>query len=151
MTTIQRALSNSFHKPVAFGILPVFAPANTGIVVGADWLHGLASSNSIGIAAGLVLGKPLGITLLSFLAVAIGLCMLPPDLGWRHILGAGLLGGIGFTMSIFITNLAFADAPAVINASKIAILMASLTAGILGFIWLKLVGQPAANGPAVRT
>jgi NhaA family Na+:H+ antiporter len=140
-------LEHILHKPVAFLILPIFALANTGIVVGAGWAEDLASSNSLGIAAGLGLGKPLGITLLSFLAVAVGICKLPLDLGWRHIFGAGLLGGIGFTMSIFITNLAFAGTPDLINASKIAILMASLTAGVIGFAWLKVLGQPLPSDP----
>ncbi len=138
-------LEHLLHRPVAFVILPIFALANTGIVIGTDWAHELASSNSLGILAGLVVGKPLGITLVSFVAVAIGLCKLPLDLRWRHVLGAGLLGGIGFTMSIFITNLAFTDAPAVINASKMAILLASLSAGVLGFAWLKLFGKPVAS------
>ena len=93
---------------------------------------------------GLLLGKPAGITLLSFAAVAAGVCRLPLDLNWRHVFGAGLLGGIGFTMSIFITNLAFPGRAEVVNASKMAILLASLTAGVLGFLWLKLVGQPVA-------
>ena len=89
---------------------------------------------------GLVVGKPIGITLLSFAAVAAGVCRLPLDLNWKHIFGAGLLGGIGFTMSIFITTLAFTGQPGNINASKIAILLASLTAGTIGFVWLKLLG-----------
>jgi NhaA family Na+:H+ antiporter len=134
-------LEHFLHKPVAFLILPIFALANTGIVIGSGWLQELASANSAGIIGGLVLGKPLGITLLSFLAVAIGLCRLPNDLKWRHIFGAGLLGGIGFTMSIFITNLAFAEQAAIINASKMAILVASLAAGALGYGWLRLCSK----------
>ncbi|HYC43346.1 MAG TPA: Na+/H+ antiporter NhaA [Noviherbaspirillum sp.] len=137
-------LEHILHKPVAFIILPVFALANTGIIIGSDWSQELASANSLGILMGLVIGKPLGITLLSFLAVAIGICRLPIDLRWRHVFGAGLLGGIGFTMSIFITNLAFTGQADVINASKMAILFASLTAGILGFAWLKIFGKPVA-------
>lgn len=138
-------LEHVLHRPVAFVILPIFALANTGIVIGGDWAQELSSSNSLGILAGLVVGKPLGITILSFLAVAIGLCKLPLDLRWRHVFGAGLLGGIGFTMSIFITNLAFTGEPGVINASKMAILLASLSAGVLGFVWLKLFGKPVAS------
>lgn len=135
-------LEHFLHKPVAFVILPIFALANTGIAIGGDWAQELLSSNSLGILAGLVLGKPLGIFLLSFVAVTLGICRLPLDLGWSHVLGAGMLGGIGFTMSIFITNLAFTAQPEVINASKMAILLASLTAGVIGFTWLKLFGQP---------
>ena len=130
------------HKPVAFIILPIFALANTGISVGADWMHNVTSTNSFGITAGLILGKPLGVTFLCFVAVASGLCRLPPDLNWRHISGAGILGGIGFTMSIFIANLAFVGNAETTNASKIAILFASLIAGTIGFLWLKLLGRP---------
>lgn len=138
-------LEHVLHKPVTFLILPVFALANTGIIIGAGWETELLSSNSLGIIAGLVVGKPVGIFLFSFAAVALGLCRLPLDLAWRHILGAGLLGGIGFTMSIFITNLAFVGAGDTINASKMAILVASLVAGIAGFTWLKLLGGPLAT------
>jgi Na+:H+ antiporter, NhaA family len=139
-------LEHFLQKPVAFLILPIFALANTGVVIGADWSQNLTSTNSLGIIGGLVVGKPLGITLLSFVAVAIGVCKLPPDLTWRQVFGAGLLGGIGFTMSIFITNLAFGANLEIINASKIAILLASLTAGASGFLWLKLAGnQPTLN------
>lgn len=135
-------LEHFLHKPVAFIILPIFALANTAIVVGADWMQDLTSTNSVGIIAGLLVGKPLGVTLLCFVAVASGICRLPPDLNWRHIVGAGILGGIGFTMSIFISNLAFAGNPESINASKMAILVASLTAGTIGFLWLTLLGKP---------
>jgi NhaA family Na+:H+ antiporter len=132
-------LENFLHKPVVFLILPVFALANTGIVIHSGWADELASSNSLGILAGLVIGKPLGIVLLSMLAVSVGLCRLPADLRWSHLAGAGLLGGIGFTMSIFIANLAFASQPELVNASKMAILGASLVAGILGYAWLRAV------------
>jgi Na+:H+ antiporter, NhaA family len=135
-------LEHFLHRPVAFAILPVFALANTGIVLGAEALQSLATGNGLGIILGLSVGKPLGVTLLSFVAVAAGACRLPLDLNWRHVFGAGLLAGIGFTMSIFITNLAFAGEAAVINASKMSILLASLVAGALGFAWLKLLGQP---------
>ena len=138
-------LEHFLHKPVAFVILPIFALANTGIPIGADWLQSLANANSVGIIAGLVLGKPLGVTLLCFAAVASGICHLPADLKWRHIFGAGIIGGIGFTMSIFITNLAFVGNAEAINASKMAILLASLTAGLIGFLWLRLIGIPGAK------
>lgn len=138
-------LEHILHKPVAFIILPVFALANTGVVIGADWMQSLTGANSIGIVAGLLIGKPVGVFLLCFVAVAVGLCRLPEDLNWRHVLGAGILGGIGFTMSIFITNLAFAGDAAIINASKMAILLASLTAGTAGFLWLKWVCRPGLS------
>lgn len=134
-------LEHVLHKPVTFFVLPLFALANTGIVIGSDWMQELLSLNSLGILGGLVIGKPLGITLVTLLAIAIGICRLPADLNWKHIVGAGLLGGIGFTMSIFITNLAFVGEADVINASKMAILLGSLTAGTLGFVWLSVFGS----------
>lgn len=135
-------LEHFLHRPVAFVILPIFALANTGIAVSRDSLDMLLSSNSLGIGLGLFLGKPIGIFLASFAAVAGGLCRLPLDLSRRHVFGAGLLGGIGFTMSIFITNLAFAGDTVLINDSKLVILLASLCAGLVGFIWLRSLGQP---------
>lgn len=130
-------LQHVLHKPVAFFILPLFALANTCIPIAAGWASDLGQTNCLGIMAGLVLGKPLGIWLFSFAGVSLGLCMLPADLKLKHISGAGFLGGIGFTMSIFITLLAFND-PDTINSSKISIIIASVIAGTIGFIWLKL-------------
>ncbi len=144
-TSPSYKLEHFLHKPVAFFILPIFALCNTGIVIGADALETLTNPNEIGIMGGLILGKPIGITLLSFAAVALGISRLPLDLSWRHVFGAGLLGGIGFTMSIFITNLAFAGYAAEINGSKMAILLASLVAGTVGFLWLKLLSRPTAD------
>jgi NhaA family Na+:H+ antiporter len=129
------------HMPVALVVLPLFALANTAIVLDAESVAGLTTRNGIGIMAGLLIGKPLGITLLSFLAVHFGLCRLPGDIGWRHIAGAGVLGGIGFTMSIFITNLAFIEEPTLVTASKLSILLASLTAGVVGYAWLSAIGR----------
>lgn len=125
------------HKPVAFIILPLFALANTCLVIDNNWMTGIGQMNSIGIITGLVIGKPLGILLFTYLAVVLGLSTIPSDLKWKNIFGAGLLGGIGFTMSIFITLLAF-DKTEIINSSKIAILIGSLIAGTIGYIWLKM-------------
>lgn len=124
------------HKPVAFFILPLFALANTSITFGMNWASGLIQSNSVGIIAGLVIGKPLGILLFSFIGVASGICVLPQELKWKYIVGAGCLAGIGFTMSIFITLLAFQDA-VMIDNSKIAVLFASFISAIIGFVWLR--------------
>jgi NhaA family Na+:H+ antiporter len=129
-------LQDFLHYPVAFFILPLFALANTCIPLGNHLIPSLLHANSIGIILGLVIGKPLGIVLFSLLGVGIGLCTLPSDLKWKNIIGAGFLGGIGFTMSIFITLLAFDDTE-VIDHSKIAILVASLLAGCIGFFFLK--------------
>lgn len=123
------------HKPVNFIILPLFALANTSILFSTDWYSGLGERLSIGILCGLVLGKPIGIFIFSFLSVIIGLCVKPKNLSWLQFFGIGILGGIGFTMSIFITLLAF-DSPSYINQSKIAILISSLFAGIIGYVWL---------------
>jgi NhaA family Na+:H+ antiporter len=130
-------LEHWLHKPVAFVVLPIFALANTGIIVGADWSQSLMSTNSLGIIGGLLLGKPVGVGLFCSIAVLTGVCSLPVGMNKLHMLGAGLLGGIGFTMSIFITNLAFPGDGQIINASKMAILLASLIAGSMGFVWLR--------------
>jgi NhaA family Na+:H+ antiporter len=128
-------LQHFLHKPVAFGIMPIFALANTGIALTGRWWEGLTTANSLGVFAGLFFGKPLGIFLSSFLAVKARVSQLPSDLSWKHIIGAGFLGGIGFTMSIFITLLAFSD-PQIIQNTKITILLTSLLAGLTGFLIL---------------
>ena len=142
MVQLQRFL----HKPVGFLILPLFALANTAIVIGSDIVETLTQHYSIGIAMGLVLGKPIGIALFSFLAVTAGLCKLPDDLNWKTVISVGFLGGIGFTMSIFITLLAFDD-QTLISHAKFVILLSSLTAGIVGFLSLKktLKANPDEN------
>lgn len=129
-------LQHFLHKPVSFIILPLFALANTAIVIGSDIGETVSQHYSIGIALGLIVGKPLGIMLFSFTAVTIGLCKLPEDLNWKAILGVGFLAGIGFTMSIFITLLAFDDQTVITN-SKFVILLTSLAAGTVGFLFLK--------------
>ncbi len=130
-------LQDFLHKPVAFVILPLFALANTCIPIEVGWQHNLVQLGSIGIMAGLLLGKPMGIFCFTYLSARLGFCSLPEGLRWRNILGVGFLGGIGFTMSIFITMLAFAD-PVIVDTSKIAILVASLAAGFVGFVLLKI-------------
>ncbi len=136
-TNISYQLQHYLHKPVAFLILPLFALANTCISIGDNWYSNLIGSSSLGIIIGLVIGKPLGIVLVSLIAVSLGICVLPKGIKWKNMIGVGLLGGIGFTMSIFITLLAFKDL-AVINNSKIAILVASFIAAFLGYFILKL-------------
>lgn len=136
--TSSYRLQHFLHQPVAFFILPLFAVANTCLPINSNWHEGLNHPNTLGIILGLVIGKPLGIILFSSMGVTAGLCTLPKNLKWAHILGAGMLGGIGFTMSIFITVLAFKD-PEIIVFSKIAILIASFLAGIMGFGFLKFI------------
>jgi Na+:H+ antiporter, NhaA family len=129
-------LQHWLHKPVAFIILPLFALANTAVLISPGWQDTFKEPLGIGVLSGLVIGKPAGILLISFIAVKSGICSLPADIKWRHILGAGLLAGIGFTMSVFIALLAFKD-ETVINNAKFLILIASLISGVLGFLWLK--------------
>ncbi len=133
-------LQRHLHKPIAFFILPLFALANTCVAFDANWAESLTTNSSLGIMLGLVIGKPLGIILMCFIAVKLGLSALPGKSKWHELLAMGILAGIGFTMSIFVTILAF-DQAEIINHAKIAILVASLTAGICGFIYLKLVFQ----------
>lgn len=128
-------LQHSLHKIVAFGIIPVFALANTAIIIPANALEGLLHRNSLGILFGLLIGKVVGIMLISFIAVKFKWAQLSEDITWKSLFGISLLAGIGFTMSIFITNLAFTDAD-MITISKISILVASLIAGIVGLIIL---------------
>lgn len=135
--SISYQLQHFLHKPVGFIILPLFALANTAIVLSSDIVDALNLDYSKGIILGLAIGKPIGIALFSFLAVAIGFCKLPKDLNWKTIISVGFLGGIGFTMSIFVTLLAFTDHH-IINNAKFIILISSLIAGSVGFMLLKL-------------
>ena len=131
------------HPYVAFGIMPLFALANAGVSL--EGLE-LSSASALAVASGIVLalvaGKPAGVLLASFLAVRLRLCELPQDVGWRHALLLGLLGGIGFTMSIFIANLAFTD-PKLLAVAKFAILLASALAATLGFAFGALLPKTA--------
>ncbi len=138
-------LQHFLHKPVAFIILPVFALANTCITIDYNLLSGLGNNYSLGIIAGLAIGKPLGICIFSAIAVLAGFCALPPELKWKNILGVGFLGGIGFTMSIFIGLLAFENQE-MVNIAKMAILIGSLIAGITGLLFLKLTLKGASDG-----
>jgi len=134
-------LQHILHKPVAFIILPIFALANTAIVMNGNLAEVVTENYSLGVAMGLVVGKPLGIFILTFLVVKIGWCQLPSDMNWKSILGVGFLGGIGFTMSIFITLLAF-DNPIIVNNTKLIIVLSSLIAGVFGFLFLKITLKP---------
>lgn len=129
-------LQHRLHKVVAFIVLPLFALANTAITADQGFLREITSQYGLGIIAGLVAGKPLGILFFSWIAVKAGISEKPLEIRWPHILGLGLLGGIGFTMSIFILLLAFDDST-VINNAKAAILIGSLIAGLSGYILLK--------------
>jgi NhaA family Na+:H+ antiporter len=130
------------HPWVSFAIMPLFALANAGVPLGQGLVDALAQPVSLGVVAGLVLGKPIGITLFSWLAVRLGLALLPKGVSWRHIVGVGMLGGIGFTMSLFVADLAFGMAPA-LEVAKIGILSASLVAGTLGSLLLWRIAAAA--------
>ena len=135
ISPLQR-FEHILHPWVAFFIMPIFALANAGVYL-ADGVGGsLISPVTLGIALGLVVGKPVGIVLFAWVAVKLGIAALPNRISWTQITGASLLGGIGFTMAIFITGLAFMD-PGLIAQSKLAILIASLVAGVLGFLILR--------------
>jgi Na+:H+ antiporter, NhaA family len=135
-TSISYQLQEALHKPVSFVILPLFALANTAIIINVD-METHIQTYALGILLGLMLGKPIGISLFSYLAVRFKMAKLPDDISWKHILGAGILGGIGFTMSIFITLLAF-DSDKVINDAKLYIIIASAISGIIGLLFLKI-------------
>jgi Na+:H+ antiporter, NhaA family len=137
-TSPSYKLQHVLHKPVAFIILPLFALANTVIQIQPQAFSSLTEAPGLGIITGLTLGKPLGIILFSLAGLFFGWYTLPPSVKATHILGVGFLAGIGFTMSIFITLLAFPDPQWIVNA-KMAILIASLLAGVLGLLWLNLV------------
>lgn len=128
-------LQHFLHRPVAFFILPLFALANTSLPIAANWYQTLLMSNSLGIALGLLVGKPVGILSLSYLSIKLKLTSLPVDINFRQLLGVGFLGGIGFTMSIFITLLAFKQNE-IIEQSKIAVMVSSVIAGLIGFVLL---------------
>jgi len=136
LTPLQR-FEHGLHPWVAFFIIPIFALANAGVTLaGLDIFDALFSPISLGIIIGLFIGKQFGIFAFSFLAVKMKLASLPDGVNWKNLYGAGILAGIGFTMSLFIAGLAFAD-PALLDLSKIGVLTGSLLSGIVGYIYLK--------------
>jgi NhaA family Na+:H+ antiporter len=135
---------------VTFCIMPIFALANAGVSLGGVGGAGLVAPVPLGILLGLVLGKPLGVTAAVWIAVRLGLGTLPSGVTWRHIHGAGWLGGIGFTMALFIAGLAFPDA-AQLSAAKLGILSASLAAGIVGYLILVRSAPTPVHGETPNT
>jgi Na+:H+ antiporter, NhaA family len=134
-------LEHNLHPWVVFAIMPLFALANAGVPLGGGVVEALTSPVALGIVAGLVVGKQLGITLFAWLAVRSGLSELPEGIGWRHVYGVGWLAGIGFTMSLFISDLAFSDG-SLIEDAKIGIECASLIAGVVGWTILRGASRP---------
>ena len=128
-------MERKLHGAVAFFIMPVFALANAGVALG-GLLDSLSLAVTSGVMLGLVLGKPIGITLFSWVAVRTGLATLPAQASWRALHGVSWLGGIGFTMSLFIAGLAFADAT-LLDSAKVGILAASVVAGVAGWLMLR--------------
>jgi NhaA family Na+:H+ antiporter len=134
--SISNKLQSWLHFPVAFIIIPLFALCNTAISIGKDWMQIISEPYSLGILFGLTIGKPLGIVSFIYIAIKLKLTKLPKDINWNQLIAVGFLGGIGFTMSIFITLLAFEDSQ-IISNSKFMILIASLLSGVIGFVCLK--------------
>ncbi|GHE31191.1 Na+/H+ antiporter NhaA [Sphingobacterium griseoflavum] len=133
-------LEHALLKPVNFFIIPVFAFANTNITLLPEMAHGLIAPLGLGISLGLLLGKPLGILLMSFICSKLKISQLPEGSNYKHMLGVGLLAGIGFTMSIFIAILSFGD-PLYIKEAKLSILLTSILAGLLGYFFLRKTGK----------
>lgn len=141
-TTLSYKLQHQLHLPVSFIILPLFALANTAIPISSETIHQLSTFNSYGIILGLLIGKPLGIYLFSIIGISAGWCVIPKDIKRIHLLLIGLIAGIGFTMSIFITLLAFTD-PELVQVSKLAVIIGSVLAGVLGYVGLRVVLKPS--------
>lgn len=143
-SSLSHRLQKLLHKPVAFIILPLFALANTSIVIQEDVYHIFSSAVSMGIIAGLIAGKPIGVFLFTCTAVKLKLGKLGEHVTWKHVTGVGLLAGIGFTMSIFISLLAFGNA-VITDQAKLAIMFASLVSGVIGFVFLKQVTRKSVH------
>jgi NhaA family Na+:H+ antiporter len=142
-------LEYGLHGIVTFGIMPLFALANAGVDLRGGGAA-IASTIGLGVLTGLVLGKPVGITLASWLAVRAGVASLPAGVGWRVLAGVAMLGGIGFTMSLFIAALAFGDSPAALTSAKLGTLAASLVAGIAGWLALRFGAARGVAPTSVR-
>lgn len=138
-----QVLENRLHLPSAYIVIPIFALANAGVAINfSDLGSVIYHPVTMGIGLGLIVGKLIGIAGFSWLAIKMGVCELPNDVSMRHIVGAALMGGIGFTMSIFIAELGFAGYPEDLIMAKTGVLFASFIAGVTGFIWLYLTSKP---------
>jgi Na+:H+ antiporter, NhaA family len=136
-TSTSYILQKNLHKPVAFFILPLFALVNTAIVIHSNPLQVFSEKYALGILLGLAVGKALGIFSFCFFAIKLGICALPKELKYMQLVGVSFLGGIGFTMSVFITMLAFND-ELIINNAKLVIIVSSFIAGLIGYVILKI-------------
>ncbi|WP_228953525.1 Na+/H+ antiporter NhaA [Mucilaginibacter sp. UR6-1] len=139
-TPLQK-IESALHPWVAFVIMPVFALANSGIYIKGGFLRDIVNPVSIGVIAGLLIGKFTGVLSFTWLMVKSKMADLPQDASWKHMVGVAILAGIGFTMSLFVSSLAFSDQQ-MVEQAKYGILIASLCAGIFGSVWLKKAGRP---------
>ncbi len=144
-TTPLMRLETQLHFPIHYLILPVFAWANTAIRIDGDLLTEIVSPLGLGVFFGLLFGKPLGITLISWLACQIGIAQKPKGISWTQVIGVGLIAGMGFTMSIFIAILSFPQNQGFTNIAKLSVLITSFLAGILGFLVLLLLSKKKEN------
>jgi NhaA family Na+:H+ antiporter len=129
------------HPWTSYLVLPVFALVNAGVALSAEFVRqAFTSVVTWGVMAGLLVGKVVGVTGFAWLAVRLGWATLPGDVAWRHIVGAGLIGGVGFTVSLFITGLAFTD-QVLVEEAKVGVLVASLVAGLAGYLFLLLMSR----------
>lgn len=139
-TSPLEKLEHAIAKPVTFIIIPLFAIANTAITFSSEMVGGLTSNMGLGIMVGLFMGKVVGIFGTSFLCIKSGLAQLPDQARWLHLVGVGMLGGIGFTMSIFVSLLSF-DNPLHVEEAKLAVLVGSLISGLCGYFFLRALGK----------
>jgi len=138
-------LEHALHGVVAFGIMPLFALANAGVRLGGGAASTFASPVAIGVVLGLVLGKPVGITLAAWLAVRIRAAEKPEGVSWGALHAVSWLGGIGFTMSLFVAGLAFPGSTELLDSAKLGILAASVLAGLAGWTLIRRVGASASD------
>lgn len=139
-TPLQR-MEHGLHPWVVFLIIPLFALSNAGVQLGGNLIDAVTAEVTLGVFLGLVLGKQVGVTLFTWIAIRSGLATMPRGMTWRHIYGVAWLGGIGFTMSLFITGLALTDAP-LVSEAKIGILGASIVSGVVGWLTLRSIALP---------
>lgn len=138
-TPLQK-IEHALHPWVAFLIMPLFALSNSGILIGSDFFSSVVNPVTIGVTSGLIIGKFTGILLFTWIMVKTGIGVLPAQATWKHIMGIALLAGVGFTMSLFICGLAFKD-PVFVQHAKYGILIASVLAGLGGYLFLRRVGR----------
>jgi Na+:H+ antiporter, NhaA family len=139
-------LEHSLAGWSTYAVVPLFALANAGVVLSPELFAGaLNDTVLLGVFFGLLVGKPAGVLVFSWIAVRTGVAKLPPGVSWRHMLGLGLLAGIGFTLALFITSLAFVDT-AMADSAKVGILAASLVAATLGLLWFRVMPEPEQSG-----